>query len=177
MRNQQDKILIHKSWTIIHDIQSHSTYVILTIVRFWHKNNIYLSRNVRKLTLDQTSHTMYETNNNCNRGTPWNGQKKNYRRLLVTAHPPYLTNRTWYAIIRNEGWINSKQEINEPCREKRQQTNLSVRMPGNLERQHMPSSLTEVFNGPTTCVSEQHRFWRDCADAQARLNLCCSHKL
>ena len=27
----------------------------------------------------------------------------------------------------------------------------------------------------TACMSEQRRFWRDCADAQARLNLRCSH--
>ena len=28
----------------------------------------------------------------------------------------------------------------------------------------------------TACMSEQRRFWRDCADAQARLNLLCSHR-
>ena len=28
----------------------------------------------------------------------------------------------------------------------------------------------------TACMSEQRRFWRDCADAQARLNLRCSHR-
>ena len=28
----------------------------------------------------------------------------------------------------------------------------------------------------TACMSEQQRFWRDCADAQARLNLRCSHR-
>ena len=29
----------------------------------------------------------------------------------------------------------------------------------------------------TAYVSEQHRFWRDCANTQARLNLCCSYML
>ena len=28
----------------------------------------------------------------------------------------------------------------------------------------------------TACMSEQRRCWRDCADAQARLNLRCSHR-
>ena len=28
----------------------------------------------------------------------------------------------------------------------------------------------------TACMSEQRKFWRDCADAQARLNLRCSHR-
>ena len=28
----------------------------------------------------------------------------------------------------------------------------------------------------TACMSEQRRFWRDCADAQAPLNLRCSHR-
>ena len=39
---------------------------------------------------------------------------------------------------------------------------------------HMSCSLAEVSLWPTAYVSEQHRLWRDCADAQARLNLSCS---
>ena len=35
--------------------------------------------------------------------------------------------------------------------------------------------LTDVFPCPTAYVSEQHRFWRACAYAQACLNLCNSH--
>ena len=42
---------------------------------------------------------------------------------------------------------------------------------------HMSSSLTEVHPWPTAYMREQHRFWRDCADAQARLNLCYSQIL
>ena len=50
----------------------------------------------------------------------------------------------------------------------------------------IPSILTaHAFRGAlafrlkpwlTACMSEQRRFWRDCADAQARLNLRCSHR-
>ena len=50
--------------------------------------------------------------------------------------------------------------------------NLSVRMPGHLASE-MSISLAEVYPWTTAYVSEQHRFWRDCADAQARQNLCC----
>ena len=35
--------------------------------------------------------------------------------------------------------------------------------------------LSEGSSRLTACMSEQRRFWRDCADAQARLNLRCSH--
>ena len=36
--------------------------------------------------------------------------------------------------------------------------------------------LSEGSSWLTACISEQRRFWRDCADAQARLNLRCSHR-
>ena len=35
--------------------------------------------------------------------------------------------------------------------------------------------LSEGSSWLTACMSEQWRFWRDCADAYARLNLRCSH--
>ena len=41
----------------------------------------------------------------------------------------------------------------------------------------MSSSLAEVFPWPSAYVSQQHRFWQDCKDAQARLNLYCLHML
>ena len=44
-----------------------------------------------------------------------------------------------------------------------------------LEQSQMSSSLAEVFPWLTAYVSEQHRFRQDCANAQARLNLCFSH--
>ena len=36
--------------------------------------------------------------------------------------------------------------------------------------------LSESSSWLTACMSEQRRFWRDCANAQARLNLRCSHR-
>ena len=36
--------------------------------------------------------------------------------------------------------------------------------------------LSECSSWLTACMSEQRRFWRDCKDAQARLNLRCSHR-
>ena len=36
--------------------------------------------------------------------------------------------------------------------------------------------LSEGSSSLTACMSEQRGFWRDCADAQARLNLRCSHR-
>ena len=36
--------------------------------------------------------------------------------------------------------------------------------------------LSEGSSWLSACMSEQRRFWRDCADAQARLNLRCSHR-
>ena len=35
--------------------------------------------------------------------------------------------------------------------------------------------LSEGSSWLTACMSEQRRFWQDCANAQARLNLRCSH--
>ena len=37
--------------------------------------------------------------------------------------------------------------------------------------------LSECSSSLTACMSEQQRFWQDCADVQARLNLRCSHRL
>ena len=36
--------------------------------------------------------------------------------------------------------------------------------------------LSESSSWFTACMSKQRRFWRDCADVQARLNLRCSHR-
>ena len=35
--------------------------------------------------------------------------------------------------------------------------------------------LPKVISRPTVCNSNQQSFWWDCADAQARLKLCCLH--
>ena len=45
-----------------------------------------------------------------------------------------------------------------------------------IQRGQGSGFLSEGSSWLTACMSEQRRFWRDCADAQARLNLRCSHK-
>ena len=46
-----------------------------------------------------------------------------------------------------------------------------------IQRGQGSGFLSEGSSWLTACMSEQRRFWRDCADAQARLNLRCSHRL
>ena len=45
-----------------------------------------------------------------------------------------------------------------------------------IQRSQGSGFLSEGSSWFTACMSEQRRFWRDCADAQARLNLRCSHR-
>ena len=45
-----------------------------------------------------------------------------------------------------------------------------------IQRGQGSGFLSEGFSWVTASMSEQRRFWRDCADAQARLNLRCSHR-
>ena len=54
-------------------------------------------------------------------------------------------------------------------------TNLNCACPA-VQRGQGSVFLSEGSSGLTACMSEQRRFWRDCADAQARLNLRCSHR-
>ena len=54
-------------------------------------------------------------------------------------------------------------------------TNFNCACPA-IQRGQGSGFLSEGSSWPTACTSEQRRFWRDCADAQARLNLCCSHR-
>ena len=45
-----------------------------------------------------------------------------------------------------------------------------------IQRGQGSGFLSEGSSWLTAFMSEQWRFWRDCADAQARLNLRCSHR-
>ena len=45
-----------------------------------------------------------------------------------------------------------------------------------IQRGQRSGFLSEGSSWLTACMSEQRRFWRDCADAHARLNLRCSHR-
>ena len=54
-------------------------------------------------------------------------------------------------------------------------TNFNCACPA-IQRDQGSGFPYEGFSFLTACMSEQRRFWRDCADAQARLNLRCSHR-
>ena len=54
-------------------------------------------------------------------------------------------------------------------------TNFNYDCPA-IQRGQGSGFLSEGSSWLTACMSEQRRFWRDCADAQARLDLRCSHK-
>ena len=58
----------------------------------------------------------------------------------------------------------------------RKKVELRRKLPGPLHG-NISSPLAEVSLCPAAYVSEQHRFLQDCAYAQARLNLSCSHML
>ena len=45
-----------------------------------------------------------------------------------------------------------------------------------IQRGQGSDFLSEGSSWLTACMSEQRRFWRDCAGAQARLTLRCSHR-
>ena len=45
-----------------------------------------------------------------------------------------------------------------------------------IQRGQGSAFLLEGYSWLSACISEKRRFWRDCADAQARLNLCCLHR-
>ena len=54
-------------------------------------------------------------------------------------------------------------------------TNFNCACPA-IQRAQGSGFLFEGSSSLTAYMSEQRRFWRDCADAQARLNLRCSHR-
>ena len=54
-------------------------------------------------------------------------------------------------------------------------TNFNCACPA-IQRGQGSGFLSEGSSCLTACMSEQRRFWRDCADAQARLNLRYSHR-
>ena len=54
-------------------------------------------------------------------------------------------------------------------------TNFNCACPA-IQRGQRSGFLSEGSSWLTAFISEQRRSWRDCADAQARLNLRCSHK-
>ena len=54
-------------------------------------------------------------------------------------------------------------------------TNFNCTCPA-MQRGQGSGVLSACSSWLTACMSEERRFWRDCADAHARLNLRCSHR-
>ena len=81
-----------------------------------------------------------------------------------------------YLISGNRHWHHNLGPVKRICVfEHSVTTNFSCACPA-IQRGQGSGFLSEGSSGLTACMSEQRRFWRDCADAQARLNLRCSHR-
>ena len=88
----------------------------------------------------------------------------------------------WMNVLGNNGWVWHKDWCHKMGRAKRicvfehsVMTNFNCACPA-IQRGQGSGFLSEGSSWFTACMSEQRRFWRDCADAQARLNLRCSHR-
>ena len=103
---------------------------------------------------------------------------ENGRSPWKTAWLP--TSRTWLASHvnkTNNWWTKSYvSPVKRICVfEHSVMTNFNCACPA-IQRGQGSGLLSEGSSWFTACMSEQWRFWRDCADAQARLNLRCSHR-
>ena len=81
---------------------------------------------------------------------------------------------------RSPGFLQLKQQHMSPVKrmcvfEHSVMTNFHCACPA-IQRGQGSGFLSEGSSWLTACMSEQRRFWRDCADAQARQNLRCSHR-
>ena len=82
-----------------------------------------------------------------------------------------------------EGWFNIRRHLPDsylsPVKricvfEHSVKTNFNCACPA-IQRGQGSGFLSKGSSWLIACMSEQRRFWRDCADAQARLSLRCSH--
>ena len=88
--------------------------------------------------------------------------------------------QTWQHIRHEQTmWIHNDTRLSPVKRicvfEHSVMTNFNCVCPA-IQRGQGSGFLSECSSWLTACMSEQRRFWRDCADAQARLNLRCSHR-
>ena len=98
--------------------------------------------------------------------------KKQQTVQILESIPQNVTYRRWYK------WSSSLQmsPVKRICVfEHSVMTNFNCACP-DIQRGQGSGFLSEGSSWLTACMSEQQRFWRDCADAQARLNLRCSHR-
>ena len=93
-------------------------------------------------------------------------------------HRRHRNIETWPKLAK--WWIKTKLRLSPVKRicdfEHSVMTNFNCACPA-IQRGQGSGFLSESSSWLTACKSEQRRFWRDCADAQARLNLRCSHRL
>ena len=151
------------------------------------RKSLYLVKNTLYKTIITTTQ-MYKTITQlCNTWTflnPNTKQKKN---------PPPPSKKKWEALasfIKGDinkyvhkhrmstwpGYMHKLSPVKRICVfEHSVMTNLNCACP-DIQRGQGSGFLSEGSSWLTACMSEQRRFWRDCADAQARLNLRCSHR-
>ena len=114
--------------------------------------------------------------NNCNRGTQ-------YTEIFIISKQNNCADKIWrkklliWGHYASSGMHTCKKIINEVSPVKRicvfehsVITNFNCTCPA-IQRGQGSGFLSEGSSWLTACMSEQRRFWRDCADVQARLNL------
>ena len=102
-------------------------------------------------------------------GRQWPFNSWVYVHLWAFNVPTQIMHKRWSSLW----WLSPVKRI---CVfEHSVMTNFNCACP-TIQRGQGSGFLSEGSSWLTACMSEQRRFWRDCADAQARLNLRCSHR-
>ena len=96
--------------------------------------------------------------------------------FFYLAFPPKTIIFVWLLLIFKCHCLQYLSPVKRICVfEHSVMTNFNCACPA-IQRGQGSGFLSEGSAWLTVYMSEQRRFWRDCADAQARLNLRCSHK-
>ena len=91
--------------------------------------------------------------------------------IFLMWHPACGINKVW-----TSAFLSYLDRVKRICVfEHSVMTNFNCACPA-IQRGQGSGLLSEGSSWLTACMSEQQRFWRDCADAQACLNLHCSHR-
>ena len=155
-------------------------FILCNVISF---ENIY---NKSKITNNKSHCNTKEAkcSRNCRRGCPlfwWKPYRRNggWTRHRQSSCSVYNSTR-----IRKPVWRQTRIRVQRhqmsPVKricvfEHSVMTNFNCACP-DIQRGQGAGFLSEGSSWLTACMSEQRRFWRDCADAQARLNLRCSHR-
>ena len=101
------------------------------------------------------------------------------KEFLVNLESSCIGNQTKFLTINRFFILDSPRYMSPVKRicvfEHSVMTNFNCACPA-IQRGQGSGFLSESSSWFTACMSEQRRSWRDCADAQARLNLRCSHR-